>query len=169
MLKLIQTQYHKYHAFVEAQIKTICSNGGHAILLHSYAPKSVGISSVDHEIVQKLHWAYSQERYDTWPIRPEVDVICKDTEGTVLVNKLWLDSLVQQCRSLGLNTAEGESYPLHPITMAHHYWQKYPNNILCLEIRRDLLVDNFTPFSEMSGNPNKMDEIARVIANTIPA
>ncbi len=165
----LREQYQRYHQIVEPVFKRVCSAGGYALFLHTYAPKSVGISTVDDDIVKQLHWAYSPDVYSDWPLRPEIDVICRDLEGKLLTNPAWLDTFKEILSSCGYKVADGQSYPLHPVTMAHQYWQRFPNQILCLEIRRDLLVEEFSPFHEMQVDPNKIKVIADGIAQTIPS
>ena len=165
----LRRQYQRYHLTVQREITKVCARGGYTLFLHSYAPKTVGITEVDSDIVNKLHWAYSKEVYERWPLRPEVDVICKNLEGDILVDADWLSVMHNALTGLGYQVGSGESYPLHPVTMAHWYWSLFPKQVQCLELRRDLLVEEFLPFEEMKPNRSKMVVLAQAIAETIPS
>ena len=85
-----------------------------------------------------------------------------------MVDEPWLQALRDSLSQAGHEVGDGESYPLHPVTMAHKYWERYPKQIQCLELRRDLLVNEFTPFRQMVGDIEKVRPIARAIADAIP-
>ena len=64
----------------------------------------------------------------------------------------------------GLTVADGQTYPLHPSTMAYEYVQAHPGRGLCIEVRRDLLADPFEPFAQMRISPEKVDRLAVPLA-----
>ena len=133
-------------------------------MLHTYAPKTVGIQSVDEKIVDNLHRVYSPEEYEQWPLRPQFDLISKDLNGDRLCDPGWCELLIKELASSGFEASEGSCYPLHPVTTAYHHAKRYPHQSLCLEVRRDLLVEAWQPFSEMEVSPKKASEIAAIIA-----
>ena len=156
----------RYTRKAEELYKKVCGNNGVAIMLHSYAPKSVGIHTVDKDIVEKLRWAYEPEQYTQWPERPEIDIICTTLEGVNIAHPI----LYKELRALlGTQYTIGSSqtYPMHHATMAYAHAQKYFEQTLCLEIRRDLLVEKFRPCVELPIQPQRIHHFAQKIAKAI--
>ena len=135
--QLLLERYKAYLDTATQLMETVCGRGGLALILHSYAPRSVGIASVGADIVQQLHWAYQPVVFEDWPLRPVVDFIVKDPTGVVVTDQHWLDALSQALCAQGLpQPASGETYPLHPVTTAHRFVMGYAPKVLCIEVRR---------------------------------
>ena len=163
--QVLLERYQAYFDTATELMETVCSRGGLAMILHSYAPRSVGISSVGADIVQQLHWAYQPEVLEDWPLRPGVDFIVKDPAGVVVTDQLWLDELSHALCANGLPLpATGDTYPLHPVTRAHHFATSYAPRVVCVEVRRDLLVGEFTPFAPLSAVPEMVQPFAQALA-----
>lgn len=152
-----------HRGYVEAAdrwVDRVCGAGGVAISLHSYAPRTVPIEVITDRIVEDLHRVYAPELADTWPLRPEVDLISTDLDG----KRLLSDALVEPClrgyAALGLEVTEGRTYPLHPATQAARFAARHPGRTLCLELRRDLLVREWRPFAEMEVDPRAAERLA---------
>ena len=158
-----------YQAAVGEGIDAVCSEGGRLLFVHTYAPRSVGISRVDEQIVEQLHWAYQPEQLVRWPIRPQVDFITQTPDGTPLVDSQWLSHSQDHLKAAGYQLGSGNSYPLHPVTTAYHHAKRYPGQGLCMEVRRDLLVSAFTPFAQMQAHPDKIKRLAEPLANAFLA
>lgn len=163
--ELLLGRYRQYvHAVDEATSATMPA--GAMLLLHTYAPRTVGVE-VDLNIVTSLHAAYSSEKEPTWPMRPEVDVIGTTVEGESLAPKPVVETLERSLRALGVPMAHGESYPMHPSTLAHGHVTRWPGRVLCVEVRRDLLADPWTPFAEMRISPEKCARLAAPFADAV--
>ncbi len=137
---------------------------GAMLLLHTYAPRTVDVE-VDFDIVKNLRAAYQPDKEPTWPLRPEVDVIGKGTDG-----KDYTPAAVVEALRTGLaplTVADGATYPLHPSTQAFDHVMALPGRALCVEIRRDLLADPFEPFAQMRIAPTKVDRLAGPMANAL--
>ncbi|MDP2317618.1 MAG: N-formylglutamate amidohydrolase [Pseudomonadota bacterium] len=147
-LELLREMHEAYVVAARAAIDGVCGAGGAALLLHTYAPRSVGVE-VDEHIVASLHAAYRPETVGSWPLRPPVDVIGRSLEGELLVDPTLLDDLHAGYAALGVHVANGETYPLHPSTWGFHHAAHWPLRTLCVEVRRDLLADPWDPFVEM--------------------
>lgn len=156
-----------YHAVTEAAYQVVCGNGGLAVTPHTYAPKSVSITSFDEGIGAALRRAYEPALYETWKTRPQIDLITRTPEDEFLAPEGLVTAVRKNCERLGFEIAENESYPLHPATMGAAFSRRYPQQVLCLEVRRDLLADPFTPFAEMRINPAKTDRVAGPIAAAV--
>ena len=152
----------RHQAWVEesaAAYDLVCGNGGLAVMAHTYAPRSVDVE-VDDQIVHSLRRAYQPEVEPTWPLRPEVDLIARDPDGKILGEPL-VRRVAAAFAEDGFEAAISATYPLHPSTLGYRYVARYQPRVLCLEVRRDLLVDRFVPFSELQTVPGK---VARVVA-----
>ena len=147
--QLLRARYDCYQVEAQKAYRYVCGNGGVALMLHSYAPKSVGISAVDQTIIERLKEVYAPDLYSTWKLRPEIDFIHKAPSGTILISPLAREILSRRLEESGYQVAQGESYPLHPATTGYGHAKKYPQQTICLEVRRDLLVVSFEPFSPM--------------------
>lgn len=165
---LLIARHAAYQQLVDAWLEQVCEAGGLAVMMHTYAPRSVGVT-VDGDIVQKLHDAYEPEVFQTWPLRPEVDIICRDLDGQLQAPAALLDDIVRRYAEAGVTCATGETYPLHPATTSAHRAARYPKQTLCVEVRRDLVVEPFTPFDEMIPDPERVQRMAAPIAQALLA
>jgi hypothetical protein len=137
-------------------------------MLHSYAPRSIDVP-VDERIVERLREAYRPEKIETWPLRAEVDLIADDPQGRTLASEPLVREVRRELEAAELRVARCGSYALHPSTLAHAFATRYPDRTLCLEVRRDLLVEEFTPFAEMHADAGKLERIALPLARAISA
>lgn len=141
---------------------------GRALLVHTYAPRSVDVA-VDERIVASLHDAYRPERVETWPLRAPVDLITRTPDGVFLADAGLVARARAGLASLGVAVAENEAYGLHPSTAAAALAARFPGTTLCFEVRRDLLVRRFTPFLEMTTDPEAVDRLAAPFATALGA
>jgi predicted N-formylglutamate amidohydrolase len=159
---LLRSAYDQYVALVRETVGELASDGA-ILLLHSYAPRTVDVE-VDLNIVQSLRAAYEPDVELTWPLRPEIDVIGKTLDGKSHVPVPVVDALRQGMAAQDLTVADGETYPLHPSTLAYDHVMARPGRALCLEVRRDLLANPFQPFEQMKIAPAKVERIAVPLA-----
>ena len=142
---------------------------GRAVLLHTYAPRTVRIDTIDSGIVEALRRAYAPGVYETWEPRPEVDVIAAATDGTDLAPRDVVDALRRTFGRAGVEVTENASYRLHPSTTGYGHATRHPGRVLCVEIRRDLLARPFTPFEEMRVEPAFARRMAAPLAAALLA
>ena len=157
-------RYGCYQKEVEKAYDCVCGSGGLALMLHSYAPKKVGISAVKDDIVERLHEVYAPGKYEQWPIRPQVDFIHQTPSGEALEHAILRHNMTSHLEAAGLCVAQGDSYQLHPATTAYSWSKKYKSQTVCVEIRRDLLMEQFEPFAEMSVDVEQLGCIATAMA-----
>jgi hypothetical protein len=167
-LELLLARYRAYRAQAESLYEHVCSRGGLALMLHSYAPRSIDVP-VDEHVVASLRKAYRPDEIENWPLRAEVDLIADDGLGQTLAPEALVRSLTRELAAADLRVARCGSYTLHPGTLAHTFATKYPGRTLCLEVRRDLLVEEFTPFAEMHADPQRVERIALPLARALIA
>lgn len=158
---LLRGRYDRYVGAVREAIARLGDRGA-LLLMHTYAPRTVDVE-VDADIVTNLRRAYRPEVEPTWPLRPELDVIARGTDGTDFAPRAVVETLR---RELGLPVAESATYPLHPSTLAWAHVQARPGRAVCIEVRRDLLADPFEPFAEMRIGAAK---IARLVPGFVAA
>jgi len=162
---LLRGLHEEYVHAVRHAAETAGKNGA-ILLLHTYAPRTVDVE-VDAKIVENLRRAYRPEVEPTWPLRPEVDVIGKALDGVSHAPAAVVAELAQSLRLLGVTVADGATYPLHPSTLAWEHVTRFPGRALCLEVRRDLLADPWTPFAEMTIGAQKVDRLAGPLATAL--
>jgi predicted N-formylglutamate amidohydrolase len=150
--------YDRYVGSVRNAIAALAGDGA-LLLLHSYAPRTVDVE-VDLEIVASLRRAYQPDREPTWPLRPEVDVIGRELDGTDRAPATVVEALRSELAEQGIELADSATYPLHPSTLAWGHVMARPGRALCVEVRRDLLADPFAPFAQMQIGAAKIDRLA---------
>lgn len=160
---LLRDRHARYVAAVRSVAAAARDKGGAMVMLHSYAPRDVDVE-VDADIVKSLRRAYEADREPTWPMRPELDVIGRGTDGTVYAPHAVVSALRDGLGEVGLRVADGETYPMHPSTQAFHHALAWPGRTLCVEVRRDLLAAPFDPFAQMHIGGDNIDRIAGPMA-----
>jgi hypothetical protein len=165
--RLLRQMHQAYQAEACAAYDWICGFGGLALMLHTYAPRTVSISSVGHDIVEQLHKAYEPDTFQSWKLRPEMDVICNTPDGEELAAIWLLPELTAHMASVGIPLSQGATYPLHPVTTGYHHARRHSGKTLCIEIRRDLLMNPYTPFSPMTAEKGRLSRFSIPIAATM--
>ena len=160
---LLRSLYDRYVGAVREAVARLPADGA-VLLLHTYAPRTVNVE-VDDKIVESLHRAYLPEVEKTWPLRPELDVIARDAEGTNHAPVAVVETLRRELADLTI--ADSATYPLHPSTLAWDHVMARPGRALCLEVRRDLLADPFEPFAQMRIASVKVDRLAGPLATAL--
>ncbi len=161
---LLTSLHRRYHEAARQAYARVCGSGGVALTLHTYAPRTVGITRVDGDIVRALHEAYEPERHERWPLRPEVDVISGTTDGTRPAPAETVRRIRELYARIGIDAGDSESYRLDPSTMGYRYSTAWPGRVVCVEIRRDLLAEPFDPFAEMTIGERKTRRMALPLA-----
>jgi hypothetical protein len=161
----LRAAYDRYVAAVREATAGLAGDGA-LVLLHSYAPRTVDVE-VDLDIAASLRRAYQPDREPTWPLRPEVDVIGRELDGTSRAPAEVVEVLRAELASLGIALADSATYPLHPSTLAWEHVAARPGRALCVEVRRDLLADPFEPFAEMPIGAAKVERLAGPFARAL--
>lgn len=156
--------HRRYHRVASHAHSLVCGVGGMALALHTYAPRSVGITTIDADIVRNLEAAYVPETYATWPERHPVDLITRDMNDTLRAPAELVAAIRKGYEEMGVPTAENGSYRLHPDTMGTRYALRHPDQVVSVELRRDLLADPFDPFVQMQISPEKARRMAIPLA-----
>jgi predicted N-formylglutamate amidohydrolase len=166
--RLLFARYSEYRGLVARAVDVVCGAGGRAVMAHSYAPRSIDVP-VDDRIVERLRAEYRPDAIVKWPLRAEVDLITTAPDGTMLAYAALVARVRAAYEHEGFVVAQNGSYGLHPSSMAWVYATKYPGRTLCIELRRDLLMREFTPFQEMEIDPAKAERMAAALASALIA
>lgn len=161
---LLRAAYDRYVDAVRDAIARLAADGA-LLLLHTYAPRTVDVE-VDDQIVVNLRRAYQPALEPTWPLRPEVDLIGREVDGTSRLPVAVAETLRGELAAAGITLADSATYPLHPSTLAYDHVIAHPGRALCVEVRRDLLADPFDPFAQMTIGAAK---IARLVGPFVRA
>jgi len=165
--RLLLELHHAYSRAVLEAYGAVCGHGGVALVPHTYGPRSLGIPRVEDDIVDQLKWACAPERVDTWPLRAEVDLLTRDDKGHELSPPGAEAELLDAFARAGFDVRANDTYFLHPVTLAHRFSVAHPGKVLCLEVRRDLLVEEWTPFDEMRTRPEAAARIGDILAPAV--
>ena len=150
---------------VGAAFDVVCGAGGDALCVHTYAPRSLSVA-VDQDIGRTLRDAYAPGKLETWPLRPQVDLITHDDAGEELANAALSGAVERRLVDAGFEVARNDTYALHPSTAAFDLARRFPGRTLCFEVRRDLLLEAFMPFVEL--RPRE-DQVLRAAAPVVAA
>ena len=134
---------------------------GAGVMAHTYAPRSVDVE-VDDQIIASLRRAY--EDVERWPLRPQIDIIARDPAGAILCEPL-VRRVEAEFTAAGFETAISGTYPMHPSTLAYGRAARF--RAVCVEVRRDLLARQFTPFVEVQIDSQKAARIAAPLARAV--
>jgi hypothetical protein len=164
---LLLALHTSYVGLAEAAYKAVCGAGGHALVPHTYGPRSLDIAGVDETIVEQLRVAYAPETVESWPIRAEVDLLTRDGDGNELAPLGIEAALLEAFGEAGFEARANDTYYLHPAALGHRWTVLYPGRVTCLEVRRDLVVESWEPFEEGRPSPERVARIAKVLAPTL--
>ncbi len=166
-IALLLDLHRSYVRVAERAYELVCGNGGIALSPHTYGPRTMGIEKIDDSIVDALRRAHEPAAWASWPVRAEVDLITRAADGARHAPDGMVEELLSSYAALGLEVVEGNAYTLHPSTQGARFCRRYPGRFLSLEVRRDLLVEQYTPFDEMRVRPEAADRVARPLAESI--
>src|SRR6202011_5130611 len=143
--------------------------GGFALSPHTYGPRTMNIPKIDDTIVDQLRRAHQSDIWATWPERAPIDLITRDPDGLRRAPDGMVDELLAAYRALGFEATESATYALHPEAQGSRWAQRYPDRFLCLEVRRDLLVEAYPPVEEVRVAAHRVDGPAPPHAGATPA
>lgn len=145
-VRLLAGLHERYQEAAEREYERVCGGGGGtAILFHTYAPRSIELE-VDADVGRALRAAYAPDRSESWPLRPDVDLITETPEGQYLAPRRFVEAVRAGYERLGVTVGENETYRLYPGTTGHRHASRHPGRVLCIEISRARLGDPWEPF-----------------------
>lgn len=156
-----------YQRAADRAFEAVCGSGGFALILHTYAPRSVDVGRVDAGIVGALRAAYEPSRYESWPRRPEVEIIDRTPDGLSLAWDAAARAVHEAYAGIGIDVRRNETYRLDPATTGHGHAWLHRGRVLCVEINRERLADPFDPFVEMRVSSDKAAGMAAPLAEAL--
>lgn len=162
---LLRERYDAYVGAVRSAVAATMPSGA-MLMLHTYAPRDVDVQ-VDEHIVTSLRRAYQPEVEPTWPLRPEIDLIGRDLDGSSHLPPAVAEAVKSGMAAEGVTVGGGETYPMHPSTLAWDHATAWPGRTLCMEVRRDLVAEPFDPFTEMRIGEAKVARLAGPLAEAL--
>lgn len=148
-----------YIATVEAAASELPADGL-LFLPHTYGPRSMNIPVVDDEIVSRLREQTEPANWESLPSRPEIDFISVTPDGRTLAPDGMVEELLAGYAAIGLVGEIAKTYTLHPSTQGARWSEARPGQALCVEFRRDLLVEAWLPFEEMEVRHDEVNRLA---------
>ncbi|MEZ4428044.1 MAG: hypothetical protein R3A51_10210 [Nannocystaceae bacterium] len=164
---LLHALHRAYFTLVARAYAAICGRGGLALIPHTYGPRTLGIERVDVDIVAQLRAAHAPGIVERWPLRAEIDLLTRTPEGEELAPPGIADELRSAYAVIGLTALQNHTYNLHPASVGHDWSRRYPGRVLCLEVRRDLIVERWRWNEAMRADPAAIDRVARPLAEAL--
>lgn len=161
---LLVELHRTYVRTVRAAYDEVCTGGGLALVPHTYGPRTLGIERVDDDIVKNLHEACDDGREETWPLRPEIDLVTRDETGRALSAEGLEEKLLAAFRTGGFDPRANQTYALTKGGLGYDWSVAYPGRVICLEVRRDLLVSRWRALEPMTVSPAGVARVAKVLA-----
>ena len=154
--KLLSALHQAYVGMAEQLYQHLAGTAqAYVVQVHSFAPRTVGITVVDASIVDALHSAYEPEVYATWPQRPIVDLICRSKDGTFRPAEALVARVSRAYARAGIPAKENATYSLEDVAMGTRFARAYPARTLCIELNRGAVAAPFVPFG-----PSTIDKAA---------
>ncbi|MFO0681548.1 MAG: hypothetical protein U0234_05840 [Sandaracinus sp.] len=164
---LLGEAHRRYVTLVERAYAEVCARGGFALSPHTYGPRSLAIARIDADIVKELHRAHEPAALEAAPLRPELDLITRTFAGERIAPRGIVEELIAAYAAIGVTATESATYKMSEATQAWRWQTSYPEQMLCLEVRRDLLVETWTPFEEQTVRAEAADRFAAPLASAI--
>lgn len=169
--------YHQsYVDQAERAYAEVCARGGYALILHTYAPRTVKIDHVNGDIVEQLTEAWLPKNRRKWSKRPDVDLITAPPDGESLAPAGLAEDVRRQYASINVEVAENASYKLHHETLGLRWSNQYPGRVLCVELNRQRLVKRWAPLEPMEVMPRRIANMTKPLVaamarlfETVPA
>jgi hypothetical protein len=168
-VEMLTDLHRQYVDVAAAAFASVCGGGGLALVPHTYGPRTLGIQAVDDDIVKNLKWACEPEREATWPLRAGIDLLTRDGQKNELSPPGMEQALLDAFTAAGFSTKANDTYYVHEASLAWTWSTTYPGQLLCLEVRRDLLVPEWRPFEETFAAPEKCERVADVLVPVLDA
>lgn len=166
---LLIDAHRQYVRVVESAMAEVMANDGYAFLPHTYGPRTMDIASIGDDIVARLAEQVVPKHWESLPLRPEIDLITRTPEGLLATLPGSETRLIAGYAALDIIVAIAQTYTLHPVTMGARWALEHPGRVLCLEVRRDLLVHEWRPFEEMQVRESAIAQLSGPLVHLFSA
>lgn len=159
-IDMVNAYHQSYVAQAERAYAEVCGNGGQALILHTCAPRSVDVSTIEGNIVEQLAEAWLPKNRPKWSKRPDVDLITTTPNGESLASPDLVEEVRRRYKTIKIDVAENDTYHLHPDTLGLRWSQEYPRRVLCVELNRQRLVRKWMPLEPLEVMPQRVEKMA---------
>lgn len=163
---LLRAWHEAYISVAQYLYTSVCGGGGYALALHSYAPRSIAVD-IDRDGIAALRREYESDRWGTWPLRPEVDLITRSPDGKLLASPALVAALRSALEAEGLEVRENTTYTLHPATWGARFAKRHPEATAGLELRRDLLGNPWRPFEAGTLHQSRVERLGQAMGEAV--
>jgi predicted N-formylglutamate amidohydrolase len=165
-LRLLHGLHARYVELIDAAYDAACHTGM-ALSPHTYGPYVLPIAKIDHRIVESLIAAHAPDVLPTLGVRAEVDLLTDTAEGEQLSDPGLTDAVEAGLSAAGLAVVRNGSYRLLPGSQTYRQSARHRGRVLCLEVRRDRLVERYTALEPMNVDPTSVARVAEPLAAAI--
>jgi hypothetical protein len=166
-IDMVNAYHQSYVAQAERAYAEVCGSGGQALILHTYAPRTVDVGTIDGNIVEQLAEAWLPKNRRKWSKRPDVDLITTTPEGETWASPALIEEVRRRYKSIKIDVAENDTYQLHPETLGLRWSQEYPHRVLCVELNRQRLVRKWAPLEPLEVMPRRVEKMAKPLIAAI--
>ena len=152
--------YQNYVTQAERAYAEVCGAGGHALIVHTYAPRSVSLEKIDGDVVAQLEQAWKPKNRRKWPKRPDVDLITAPPGGSSLAPPELVRAVREGYAEIGIEVAENATYNQHPNTLGARWSAMYPQRVLCIELNRQRLIKKWLPLEPLEVTPGRVRKMS---------
>lgn len=163
--RLLLERHAAYMALMDRVLEAVAPDAA-VLLLHTFAPRSVGVQ-VTERVVEDLRAAWHPDRVEAWPLRPDVEVLSRTPAGDVHAPAGAVAALQACVGATGLRVADSETWLLPAGTVALDRALARPGRVLCVEVRRDHLVEEWLPMEPLTVDPGRVARLAPAIADAL--
>ena len=75
--------------------------------------------------------------------------------------------LLADFKAAGFDAKANDTYYVHESSLAYTWSVTYPGQLICLEVRRDILVPQWLPFEETIADDAKVARVVDVLAPVV--
>lgn len=165
--RLLHGLHGAYVALIDEAYEAVCGAGGHALSPHTYGPYVLPISKIDDTIVTQLEALHAPGAIETLAVRPEIDLLADTKEGECLASPALVSDVKQRLEAVGYAVERSKTYQLLPGSQTFRVSRRYPQRVLCLEVRRDLLVRKYTALTAMEVDGARVARLGTPLADAL--
>jgi hypothetical protein len=164
---LLHRLHREYVALIDEAYEAVCARGGLALSPHTYGPYVLPIAKIDDTIVAQLEALHAPGTRETLAVRPEIDLLADTKEGECLADPTLVTDVKRRLEASGYAVERSKTYQLLPGSQTFRLSRRYHGRVLCLEVRRDLLVRDYTALTAMAVDDAKVARLGAPLGEAI--
>lgn len=165
--RLLNELHQAYVSLIDEAYEAVCGRGGLALSPHTYGPYVLPISKIDDTIVTQLEALHAPGTIESLAVRPEIDLLADTKEGECLADPTLVTEVKRRLEDVGYAVERSKTYQLLPGSQTFRVSRRYPQRVLCLEVRRDLLVRKYTALTAMEVDGARVARLGAPLADAL--